>query len=425
MCGIVGILSNIEAAPALISALQNLEYRGYDSAGVATIDENGKLHRRRAVGKIKNLSDLLFDNPLRGMSGIGHTRWATHGPPTLENTHPHRAGPVAVVHNGIVENFRVLREALAKDGYTAKSETDTEVIALSTQRMIDLGAPPIEAAFKTIKMLEGAFSLVFLFEDERNLLVAARKGSPLVIGVGDQEKFISSDAIALASLTNKMIYLEEGDIAIISREDLSITNIEGFKIDREIQVINLDSEDKYLSKTTILESNEPQPRTAFNIDDIKSIASKNSISIYLNIIALEEQVCGFVERVRGSNSLDTRQKDRYLSFLVQLQKNIGDLASSLPDANEELDQKQAEVTATYLEKYWEHLTQNIDEFLSPEKTAGLTVPLGIVAVSTGIGALFGQPIAGSILGAWLAGRASPEKVVGKFLEGTDRPQEPK
>src|SRR6056297_447925 len=423
MSGIVGILSNNEAAPILVSALQRLEFRGYDSAGIATINERGELHRRRAVGKLANLSDILVHDPLTGKSGIGHTRWATHGAPSEHNTHPQRAGSVAVVHNGIIENYRELRASLADEGYNGESDTDTEVVALSTQRLIDLGASPSEAAVETIKSLEGAFALAFLFEGEKDLIVAARKGSPLAIGIGDDENFVGSDAIALGPLTNKLVYLEEGDITFVSREELSITDVEGTEVDRAVRAIDLEPEVENVSATIGEASETLKSTTVFKVEDVQAVARENSVSVYLNLIALEEQVSGFVERVRGSNSLNPDQKDRYLTFLVQHQKNISDLASSLPDADDELDHKQAEVTATYLENYWEHLRTNIGEFLSAERTAGLTVPLGIVAVSTGVGTLFGQPIVGSILGAWLAGKASPEKVVGKFLEGTAHPPE--
>lgn len=423
MAGIVGILGNNEASPILVSALQRLEFRGYDSAGIATINERGELHRRRAVGKLANLSDLLVYDPLAGKSGIGHTRWATHGAPSERNTHPICTASVAVVHNGIIENFRELRASLAEEGYNGESETDTEVLALSTQRLIDLGASPSEAAVETIRTLEGAFALAFLFDGESDLIVAARKGSPLAIGIGDEEKFVGSDAIALAPLTNKIVYLEEGDIALVSRKELTITDAEGTKVDRYVRTIDLEPEVEDVSTTIGERSETLKSTTVFKVEDIRTVASENSVSVYLNLIALEEQVGGFVERVRGSNSLNPHQKDRYLTFLVQHQKNIGDLASSLPDADAELDHRQSEVIANYLEKYWEHLGKNISEFLSAERTAGLTVPLGIVAVSTGIGTLFGQPIVGSILGAWLAGKSSPEKVVGKFLEGRDHPPE--
>jgi glucosamine--fructose-6-phosphate aminotransferase (isomerizing) len=216
MCGIVGVLGNHEVAPLLVESLKRLEYRGYDSAGIATVN-NGKLDRRRATGKLVNLSDLLVHEPLAGKSGIGHTRWATHGAATTTNAHPHRSGPVAVVHNGIIENFRELRTELALAGLTPESETDTETVALLARMYMDKGAAPIDAARQTLKRLHGAFALCFLFDGEQDLIVAARKGSPLAIGHGDGEMFVGSDAIALAPMTDRITYLEEGDYAVVTR----------------------------------------------------------------------------------------------------------------------------------------------------------------------------------------------------------------
>ncbi len=221
MCGIVGVLGNHEAAPLLVEALKRLEYRGYDSAGIATVNK-GRLDRRRAVGKLVNLSDLLVHEPLAGKAGIGHTRWATHGAATVTNAHPHRAGPVAVVHNGIIENFRELREELAAAGYVQESQTDTETIALLAQMHMARGMTPVEAARDTLKRLHGAFALCFLFDGEDDLMIAARKGSPLAIGHGKGEMFVGSDAIALAPMTDRITYLEEGDWAVITRAGAEI-----------------------------------------------------------------------------------------------------------------------------------------------------------------------------------------------------------
>ena len=221
MCGIVGVLGSHEAAPLLVEALKRLEYRGYDSAGIATVN-HGKLDRRRAVGKLVNLSDLLVHAPLAGKSGIGHTRWATHGAATVANAHPHQAGPVAVVHNGIIENFRELRTEIAAAGLSFESETDTETVALMTRILMDKGASPIDAARATLKRLHGAFALCFLFDGEEDLIVAARKGSPLAIGHGVGEMFVGSDAIALAPMTDRITYLEEGDCAVLTRAGVTI-----------------------------------------------------------------------------------------------------------------------------------------------------------------------------------------------------------
>ena len=238
MCGIVGVLGNHEAAPILVEALKRLEYRGYDSAGIATVN-NGVLDRRRAVGKLVNLGDLLVHEPLAGKSGIGHTRWATHGEPNANNAHPHLAGPVAVVHNGIIENFRELRTELAGYGLTPVTDTDTETVAMLAQHFMAQGASPQDAAIQTLAKLEGAFALAFLFDGEDDLMIAARKGSPLAIGYGDGEMFVGSDAIALAPMTDRISYLEEGDYAILTRAGASIFDAYGRPANREIRTVQI------------------------------------------------------------------------------------------------------------------------------------------------------------------------------------------
>ncbi len=240
MCGIVGVLGRHEVAPIIVEALKRLEYRGYDSAGIATVND-GALDRRRAVGKLVNLSDLLVHDPLAGKSGIGHTRWATHGAPTVGNAHPHLAGPVAVVHNGIIENFRDLRGEMAQKGIKFQTETDTETIALLAHHYIEQGLSPRDAARETIGRLEGAFALCFLFDGEDDLLIGARKGSPLAIGHGDGEMFVGSDAIALAPMTNRITYLDEGDWAIVSRAGVEIRDAENRQVNRAIKTVNIDS----------------------------------------------------------------------------------------------------------------------------------------------------------------------------------------
>jgi glutamine---fructose-6-phosphate transaminase (isomerizing) len=240
MCGIVGILGRHEVAPLILESLKRLEYRGYDSAGIATV-RDGRLDRRRAVGKLIALSDLLVEDPIRGQSGIGHTRWATHGAPTETNAHPHRAGPVAVVHNGIIENFRELRAELERSGHRFESETDTETVAGLCARELRAGLPPLEAARATLARLDGAFALAFLFEGEDDLIVAARRGSPLAIGYGDGEMFVGSDALALAPLTNRIAYLEEGDHAAITRDGAEIFDEAGRPVEREIRHVPLEN----------------------------------------------------------------------------------------------------------------------------------------------------------------------------------------
>ena len=239
MCGIVGVLGNHEVAPILVEALKRLEYRGYDSAGIATVN-NGRLDRRRAVGKLVNLSDLLVHDPLAGKAGIGHTRWATHGAATVVNAHPHRSGPVAVVHNGIIENFRELRAEMAAAGIPCETETDTETVVMLTRHFMDRGMSPRDAAVATLRRLDGAFALLFLFDGEEDLLIAARKGSPLAIGHGDGEMFVGSDAIALAPMTDRITYLEEGDHAFVTRDGVEIFDAEGRRANREVTRIQLD-----------------------------------------------------------------------------------------------------------------------------------------------------------------------------------------
>ena len=239
MCGIIGILGSHEVSPQLVEALKRLEYRGYDSAGVATVDASGQLDRRRAVGKLVNLSDRLVHEPLPGHAGIGHTRWATHGAATEANAHPHRRGPVAVVHNGNIENFRELRDEVVALGLTPESDTDTETVALLTAWHMDQGLGPVEAARATLSRLHGAFALAFLFQGEGDLMIAARKGSPLAVGHGKGEMFIGSDAVALAPFTDRITYLEDGDHAIITRQGAQIFNAAGQPANREIQQIDV------------------------------------------------------------------------------------------------------------------------------------------------------------------------------------------
>ena len=240
MCGIVGVLGNHQVAPLLVEALKRLEYRGYDSAGIATVND-GRLDRRRAVGKLQNLSDLLVHEPLAGRAGIGHTRWATHGAATVANAHPHRAGAVAVVHNGIIENFRDLRAELTAAGYSFESETDTETIALLMRHALADGKTPQEAAAEILPRLHGAFALCFLFEGEDDLMICARKGSPLAIGHGEGEMFVGSDAIALAPMTDRVTYLEEGDWAVITRKGAEIFDAENRRANRAMTRIQVDA----------------------------------------------------------------------------------------------------------------------------------------------------------------------------------------
>ena len=240
MCGIVGVLGNHHVAPILVEALKRLEYRGYYSACIATVHE-GHLERRRAVGKLVNLSDRLVAEPLSGKSGIGHTRLATHGTPTVVNAHPHQVGFVAVVHNGIIENFKELRAELNALGLIHATDTDTETVALLTHHYMSQGHSPTKAAQETITRLEGAFALAFLFQGNDDLMIAARKGSPLAIGHGDGEAYVGSDAIALAPLTDKITYMEEGDFAVITRSTTEIYDENGALANRETRRIAIDA----------------------------------------------------------------------------------------------------------------------------------------------------------------------------------------
>ncbi len=233
MCGIVGIIGRAPVAGHLVEALKRLEYRGYDSAGVATLD-HGALGRRRAEGKLAALETRLASEPLAGNIGIGHTRWATHGKPTESNAHPHATDRVAVAHNGIIENFRELRERLTKSGAKFGSETDTEVVAHLVTNEMKKGKPPVEAVAAALKQLRGAFALAFLFAGEDDLMIGARKGSPLAIGYGDGEMYLGSDAIALAPFTDTISYLEDGDWAVMTHKGVEIHDEQGHKVERPV-----------------------------------------------------------------------------------------------------------------------------------------------------------------------------------------------
>src|ERR1700729_2147937 len=234
MCGIVGVLGTGPVAGSIVAALKRLEYRGYDSAGVATL-ENGRLERRRAEGKLKNLETKLAAAPLSGAIGIGHTRWATHGKPTETNAHPHASPRLAVVHNGIIENFRALRQELAAKGYAFATETDSEIAAFVVEDELEKGKPPEEAVQTALGRLRGAFALVYLFEGEEDLLIGAAQGAPLAIGYGDGEMYLGSDALALAPFTDRIAYLEEGDWVALTRKGADIRDIAGSQVHRRIQ----------------------------------------------------------------------------------------------------------------------------------------------------------------------------------------------
>jgi len=236
MCGIVGITGTRQASPILIEALRRLEYRGYDSAGIATL-VNGRIERRRSEGKIRDLDLLVKREPIDGTTGIGHTRWATHGAPSEANAHPHSDGRVAVVHNGIIENFQSLRAELEESGVVFTSQTDTEVVVHLISRELNNGLPPIEAAAKAVAYLEGAFALAIVFSGHHGLVVGARRGSPLAVGFGDGEMFLGSDAVALAPLTHRIAYLEDGDLVAITPKGLTVRDALGNIVERPVQEV--------------------------------------------------------------------------------------------------------------------------------------------------------------------------------------------
>ena len=246
MCGIVGIVSNRDVTERIVGCLEDLEYRGYDGAGIATITTSLDLTRRRARGKLINLKNEIVTNPISGNIGIGHTRWATHGKPSVINAHPHLSDKVAVVHNGIIENFQYLRHKLINKGHVFNTDTDTETIVHLITDYINSGLCPKAASREAINELEGAFALAIIFEGEENLMIGARQGSPLVLGYGTGEMFLGSDAISISSLTNKLVYLEEGDRVEITNNSSKIFDYKAVEVVREIIIIDkqLSTKDK-------------------------------------------------------------------------------------------------------------------------------------------------------------------------------------
>jgi glucosamine--fructose-6-phosphate aminotransferase (isomerizing) len=241
MCGIVGIVGKEDVADRLFDGLKRLEYRGYDSAGIAT-DFDGRIERRRASGKLVNLGKELAEHPLPGTTGIAHTRWATHGGPTTNNAHPHATGEVALVHNGIIENFKSLREELQARGRNFESETDTEVVAHLVSEKVEAGLAPADAVREVLPRLHGAFALAILFRQHPDLLIGARLGSPLVVGYGDGETYLGSDALALAPLTQRIAYLEEGDWVVITRDGAEIFDRDNNPVERPITISGVTGE---------------------------------------------------------------------------------------------------------------------------------------------------------------------------------------
>lgn len=239
MCGICGVVGHKPGTPIVFEGLRRLEYRGYDSAGIATLNEQHKITRCRAAGKLDNLEEALRQNPLHGTTAIGHTRWATHGAPTKMNAHPHHVGKVAIVHNGIIENFVALRHRLRDKGHIFETETDSEIVAHLLDDYIQQGKPPEEAAFATLQELEGAYAIAMIFEGHGDLLIGARHGAPLAIGYGEGEMFLGSDSLALAPLSRQISYLEDGDWCILKPNSVQIFNQAGLEVQRPIQTAAL------------------------------------------------------------------------------------------------------------------------------------------------------------------------------------------
>ncbi|MGH9629727.1 MAG: isomerizing glutamine--fructose-6-phosphate transaminase, partial [Bryobacteraceae bacterium] len=237
MCGIVGYIGNREAVPIILDGLRRLEYRGYDSAGIAVVDGNEQLAIRRASGKLRNLEDVIRTSPVHGIYGIGHTRWATHGRPTEENAHPHRSsnGNVVVVHNGIVENYLSLKHMLQSEGHVFQSETDTEVIAHLIER--DFTGNLEEAVRKAVRQLTGVFALAIVAKSDPKKIVVARSGPPAVIGLGDGEYFVASDVPAILNHTRDMFFLADGDMAVLTPEGVHLTDFDGRAIKRQVSHI--------------------------------------------------------------------------------------------------------------------------------------------------------------------------------------------
>ncbi|MDP1723769.1 MAG: glutamine--fructose-6-phosphate transaminase (isomerizing) [Alphaproteobacteria bacterium] len=299
MCGIIAILGTKNAVPHLVEGLKRLEYRGYDSSGVATLVE-GHLERRRAEGKLLNLEKLLGTEPLQGIIGIGHTRWATHGKPSDRNAHPMMTDKVAVVHNGIIENFQELKKELQSKGHQFTSDTDTEVVACLLTEYLNLGFAPKEALQKAVGRMEGAYAIAAIIAGHEDMILCARKGSPLVVGHGDGEMFIGSDAIALAPLTRKLTYLEEGDWGIINRKGAEIFDEEGRSVHRPITIVDISSAvaekgnyDHFMLKE-IFEQAEVLPRTLHNLVDpiSKTIRLPNLAFQWKDVTRLTFVACG-------------------------------------------------------------------------------------------------------------------------------------
>ena len=280
MCGIIGIASNKSVSENIINSLKKLEYRGYDSAGIATI-HNDFLNEKKCSGRVEVLEKILFNSPARGNIGIGHVRWATHGVPNEINAHPHSSEKVSVVHNGIIENSNQLKKDLESAGYKFKSQTDTEVITLLITKFLKEN-DYLESVFKTLKKLEGSFALGILFKDKKDLLVGARRGSPLAVGYSKDENYIGSDSYALKSMTNKISYLDDGDICVITRNEVNFYDLKKKKINKKVLTLSEDKNDSQLGEYQNFMSKEifEQPLTLKNCLNEYIDKMRGEINIY-------------------------------------------------------------------------------------------------------------------------------------------------
>ncbi len=288
MCGIVGYIGKQESVPIIIDGLRRLEYRGYDSAGIAIVNKEGKLEIKRSVGKLKNLESALEGKGLKGALGIGHTRWATHGRPSEENAHPHRAGGIVVVHNGIIENYIQLKNRLMKEGCKFTSETDTEVICHLVNKFVKEGNRLEIAVRKALKEVQGSFAIGVINEKEPDVLIGARNGSPLVVGIGDNENFIASDIPAILNHTRDVIFLDDNEMVVLSNKKYAVTDLEGIPIEKEVNKViwNAVMAEKGGYKHFMLKEIHEQPRAI--MDTIRGRISQEAGAVYLNEMKLSE-----------------------------------------------------------------------------------------------------------------------------------------
>ena len=279
MCGIIGIVSNKSVTPNIINSLKRLEYRGYDSAGIATIS-NKDLNEKKCSGRVEELEKILFNSPAQGNIGIGHVRWATHGIPNEVNAHPHSSEIVSVVHNGIIENSNLLKKNLEKEGFKFKSQTDTEVITLLITKYLK-NSNPIDAVFKTLEYLEGSFALGILFKDQSDMIIGARRGSPIAVGYSNNENYLGSDSYALKAMTNKISYLDDGELCVLTKDEVSFYDASLKKVNKKILTMseNETSIDKGEYKHFMLKEIVEQPNTVKNCIDEYVDSLKRNINI--------------------------------------------------------------------------------------------------------------------------------------------------